>query len=288
MRILAAVSLFWVWERSFWLWDAMPGGDVSQANGRVRLVDVLPARAGGPEGVHPDLVPVELDFDVALHLGQDLHEGEGRVAALLRVERADPDEPVHAALGLEVGVGVAAVDGDGDALDAGLLALGLVQDLRAEPVAFGPAQVHSKEHRRPVGRLRTARPGADRQKGVALVVLAAEEQLAAGDGVLGLQRRRTRSRCRRGRTSPLPPGQGRAVRVSIERRPGGAATAPAPSRSPSASRSSFWAARWSSQNPGSPTCASSSARRSSFAGRSKTPRGRLDPHDQVADLGRLH
>jgi hypothetical protein len=59
-------------------------------------------------------------------------------------------------------------------------------------------------------------------------------------------------------------------------------------RSPSASRRIFWAARWSSQNPGSLVSASSWATRRSFASRSKTPRGRPDPLGQAANRGRVH
>jgi len=60
------------------------------------------------------------------------------------------------------------------------------------------------------------------------------------------------------------------------------------SRSPSASRRTFWAARPSSQNPGSWVSASISATRASLASRSKMPRGRPDPFSQVADGGGLH
>src|SRR5206468_12447965 len=59
-------------------------------------------------------------------------------------------------------------------------------------------------------------------------------------------------------------------------------------RRPSASRRTFWAARWSSQNPGSVVSASSWATRRSLASRSKTPRGRPDPLGQVANGGRVH
>jgi hypothetical protein len=45
-------------------------------------------------------------------------------------------------------------------------------------VALGPAEVHAQEHLGPIGRFRAARAGADRQEGVALVVLTAEEKLA--------------------------------------------------------------------------------------------------------------
>ena len=81
------------------------------------------------------------------------------------VERADADEPVHAALGAQPAVGPAAVDGDGHALEAGLLAFLLVEDLGREAMALGPAQVHPQEHLGPVGRLGPAGAGADRSGG---------------------------------------------------------------------------------------------------------------------------
>jgi hypothetical protein len=59
-------------------------------------------------------------------------------------------------------------------------------------------------------------------------------------------------------------------------------------RRPSASRRTFWASRWSSQNPGSLVRLSSWVTRSCLASRSKTPRGRPDPFGQVADGGGVH
>ena len=82
-----------------------PGRQVGQPDRRVGLVDVLAAGALRPERVDPDLVPVELDLDVVVGLRQDLDEGERRLAPLLGVERADPDEAVDAALGAEPAVG---------------------------------------------------------------------------------------------------------------------------------------------------------------------------------------
>ena len=81
------------------------GRQVGQADRRVGLVDVLAAGALRAEGVDPDLVPVELDLDVVVGLGQDLDEGERRLAPVLRVERADPDEAMDAALGPQPAVG---------------------------------------------------------------------------------------------------------------------------------------------------------------------------------------
>ena len=160
---------------------------MGQADGRVGLVDVLDTGPGGAESVHPDLVPVEFDFDIAFDLGQDFDQGEGRVTALLGVERADADKPVHSPLGLEEAVGGTAVHRDRDALDAGFLTLRLVEDLGAEAMALGPAQVHPQEHLGPVGGFGAARAGADRQQGVATVVLATEEEVPSGDGVLGVE-----------------------------------------------------------------------------------------------------
>ena len=57
------------------------------------------------------------------------------------------------------------------------------------------------------------------------------------------------------------------------------------SRSPSASRASFRATRWSSQKPGASIAASISARRAAFVTGSKTPRGRLDAAEQVPQGG---
>jgi hypothetical protein len=127
-------------------------------------------------GVDPDLVPVQLDLDVVADLRQDLDEGERRLRPLLGVERADPDEAVDAALGPQPAVGRPAVDLDGRALDAGLLAFLLIDDLGLEAVALGPAEVHPEEHLGPVGRLGAARAGADREDRAALVVLAGEEE----------------------------------------------------------------------------------------------------------------
>ncbi len=152
------------------------GLEVGQADGRVGLVDVLAAGALRAEGVDPDLVPVELDLDVVVGLGQDLDERERRLAPVLGVERADPDEAMDAALGAQPAVGPPAVDRDGHALEAGLLAFLLVEDLGREAMALGPAEVHPQEHLGPVGRLGAAGAGADREERRPLVVLAGEQQ----------------------------------------------------------------------------------------------------------------
>ena len=78
--------------------------------------------------------------------------------------------------GAEPAVRAPSLDRHGHALEAGLLALLLVDDLGREAVPLGPAQVHPQQHLRPVGRLGPAGAGADREQRGTLVVFAGEQQ----------------------------------------------------------------------------------------------------------------
>jgi hypothetical protein len=60
------------------------------------------------------------------------------------------------------------------------------------------------------------------------------------------------------------------------------------SRRLSALRRTVCAVRWSDQKSGLAASSSSSLRRVSFAGRSKPPRGRVDPRSEVSDGGVFH
>src|SRR5262249_4384022 len=78
--------------------DDDAGRAVGQPDRRVRLLDVLAARARGPEVLDVDLVPVQLELRVVLALRQDLDERERRLPPLLGVVRRDADEAMDAAL----------------------------------------------------------------------------------------------------------------------------------------------------------------------------------------------
>ncbi len=148
--------------------------------------------ATGPlraEGVHADLVPIELDLDVLVGFRQHFDQREGGLAPVLGVERADPHEPVDAALGAKPAIRPPAVDRDGHALEPGLLAFLLVEDLGREAMSFRPAQVHPQEHLGPVGRLRPAGPRTDRQERRPVVVGAREQQRGPLAPVVGLEGR---------------------------------------------------------------------------------------------------
>jgi hypothetical protein len=164
------------------------GRQVGQPDGRVGLVHVLAAGPLAAERVDPDLVPVQLDLVDVLGLREDLHEGERGLPSLLRVEGADPDQAVHAALGAQPAVRRATLDLDGHTLQPGLLPLLLIHDLGVEAVPLGPAEVHAEEHLGPVRRLGAAGASADREERRALVVLTREEELCPLPGEVGLER----------------------------------------------------------------------------------------------------
>ena len=122
----------------------------------------------------------------------------------------------------------------------------------------------------------------------ALVVLAAEQQGGPLAAEVASQRRGVALELR------LEVGVGGLVE-QLQQRPRGRRRATSRSRHvsisvrrPSASRRTFCASRWSSQNPGSWVSVSSCVTRCCLASRSKTPRGRPDPFGQVADGGRVH
>ena len=74
------------------------------------------------------------------------------------------------------------------ALQAGLLALGRLEDLGLEAAPLGPAQVHPQQHLGPVLALGPARAGVDRDDRAALVERLREEELLLHARPVGLER----------------------------------------------------------------------------------------------------
>ena len=92
---------------------------------------------------------VDVDLDAVVDHRIDPDAGERGVPARVGIERRDAHQPMHAALGLEPAIGVVALDLDGRRLDAGVLALGLLEQLDLVAVLLGPARVHAQQHARP-------------------------------------------------------------------------------------------------------------------------------------------
>ena len=120
--------------------DDDAGRQVRDPHGGVGRVDPLAAGTARAVDVDPKVRLVDLDL-LGLGLverGDHVERRERRVAPLLRVERADPDEPVDAALGRQQPVGVVPVHGERRRLDARLVAVVDLVDVDVEAIAAPP------------------------------------------------------------------------------------------------------------------------------------------------------
>jgi len=104
-----------------------------------------------------------------------LDGGEGGLSAPLVVERADPHEAVGAGFDGQGAVGVGGVDLDRRGLDARALGVGGVQFLDLVAAVLRPADVHAREHLRPVRGVVAAGSGAHGHDGGALIVFVVEQ-----------------------------------------------------------------------------------------------------------------
>ncbi len=141
------------------------------------LVHVLAAGPAGAHGVDAHVRLLDVDLDAVVDHRIDVHARERGVPAGIRIERRDAHQPVHAVLGLEPAEGVAALHLDGRRLDAGLLALGLLDPFDLVAVLLGPAGVHAHEHAGPVLALGAARSGMHLEEAVIGVGLARQQRL---------------------------------------------------------------------------------------------------------------
>ncbi len=143
----------------------------------LQLVDVLAALATGPERIHPHVFHFQIDLVGVRQLGHHVDRGKRGVATFVGVERGDPHQPMHAALGLGIPVGIVAADQQRHALGAGFLARLDIDHAHVKPAGLAPATIHPQQHVRPVTAFRAAGPGVDAQERVARVVRFAEEVL---------------------------------------------------------------------------------------------------------------
>ena len=94
---------------------------------------------------------------------------------------------MHAVLGLEPAIGVAALDLDGGRLDARLFALGFLDIVDLEAVRVRPARVHAQQHRGPVLALGAAGAGVNFEIGVVIVGLARQQRFELAPRHFGLE-----------------------------------------------------------------------------------------------------
>jgi hypothetical protein len=126
--------------------------------------------------VYPKLRVVDFDLDIVVDLRIDPDARETSVAPGVGIIGTDPDQPVNPAFGLQIAIGILALDQDRRRLDSGLLARMMGDQLDLEPVALGPARVHAQEHLRPVLALGPAGPGIDLDIGIVGIGLSGEQR----------------------------------------------------------------------------------------------------------------
>src|SRR5690606_35228578 len=156
--------------------DDDAGGDVGDTHRRIGGVDVLPARAGGAVGVDLEVAFLDVDLDIVVDHRVDPHRREAGVPPRGAVVGRDTHEPMHAAFGLGIAIGVLALEQQRGGLDAGLLAGLIFDDLYLETALLGPALIHALEHLGPVLALGAARTGVDLDIGVVAIRLAGEQR----------------------------------------------------------------------------------------------------------------
>ena len=105
----------------------------------------------------------------------DIDARERGVPALVGVERRDAHEPMHAALGVQITVGIFAAHEQRDRFDPDFFALLDIDRLRAESAPLDPALIHPQKHVGPIARLRPARAGVNRHEGIRAIILAREK-----------------------------------------------------------------------------------------------------------------
>ncbi len=178
-----------------------PGGDVGDADGRFRLVDVLAARARCTERIHTQVGFVDLDLDRIIDHRIDPHGCKRCLPPRRRIKRRDPDKTMHPRLGLEPAIGIGAADLDGGGLDAGLLPFRTFHHGHLVTMLFGPAGVHAQQHFGPVLRLRPARASVDFK--VAVIAVRLPRKQAFGLTPLGFFRKRAQAGQRFGHDSRI-------------------------------------------------------------------------------------
>ncbi len=152
---------------------------VQDADRGLRAVDRLPARARRAREADVDVGRIDLDVDRIVDHRIDGHRRERGVPAGIGIERRDPHESMHPALGLQPAVGVLARDLQRRRLDPGLLARAFVDELDLVAPPLGPAHVHAEQHRRPVLAFGAAGAGVNLEIGVVGVRLARQQRLDA-------------------------------------------------------------------------------------------------------------
>ena len=269
--------------------DDDAGRQVGQPDRAVGLVDVLAAGAGGAVGVDAQVLVQDLDLDRLVDHRVDPDAGEARVAARLAVERRDPHQAVHAALGLEPAVGVGAEDLERRRLDARPPRPGSPRSIPACSRAPRPSgcTCAAASPPSPATWCRRRRRGSRESSRWRRPRRRAGSRSAGGRAAPAARRARSRPRPASRRRPPPRPARRAPRRPRAPAR--GARWRSTASASRVRSRITFWARSESFQSSGFSASAFSSSSRRTASSQSKMPpqQGQrlLDLLGHVGDLG---
>src|SRR5690348_5032289 len=155
--------------------DDDPCRDVGDPDRAIGRVDVLPTRARSAVSVDTQVRFVDLDVDVIVNFGIDPDARETGVPSRVGIVGADSNQAMDTAFGLEIAVGVLALDQDGCGLDPRLLTRMMVDHFDLEAVTLGPTRVHAEQHFGPILAFGPAGAGVDLDIGAVGIRFAREE-----------------------------------------------------------------------------------------------------------------
>ena len=154
------------------------GGQVDDAHGRVRFVDVLAPGPAGAEGVDAQVGRVQGDGLGFVRLGHDGHRAGAGVDAALGLGFGHALHAVAARFKAQAAIDVVALDAQHHFFEAANLVFIGAHDLHAPALLGGVAGVHAREVAGKQGRFIAAGAGADFHEGVAFVVRVFGQQQA--------------------------------------------------------------------------------------------------------------
>ena len=156
-----------------------PRREVGDTNGGRNLIDVLTACAARMVNVDTNIVVVDFHFVVVFDFGHNFEGREGRLTALVGVERGDAHQTVYAHFRLQIAVSVFPFDAERNAFQACAVARFAVEFKHLKAHLFAVAGVHSVQHLTPVTGFRAACACVQGKHGVMAIVRALQDSADA-------------------------------------------------------------------------------------------------------------
>ena len=148
---------------------------MSHTHRRIRRIHRLTTRARRAEHIHLNLRLGNLNSIRLLNQRNHLNRRKRRLAAALIIERRNTHQAVSTRLHRQATKSVRRVHLEGHRLQARLLSVGGVQNLRRVAVLLRPTQVHAQQHLREISSVHATGARTDRYHSLTLIVLTREQ-----------------------------------------------------------------------------------------------------------------